>query len=155
MEPRINFMEKGQKAMKAMYGLGGYLAKSPVEKKLLNLIYFRVSQVNGCAFCLDMHSKDLLVEGETEQRLFLLSAWREAPFFSDRERAALAYAEAVTELRGREVSDEVFAAVSEQFSEEEIVDLTMAAIAINSYNRINIAFRTVAGGYQPGAFAAH
>ncbi len=138
-----------------MYGLGGYLAKSPVEKKLLNLIYFRVSQVNGCAFCLDMHSKDLLVEGETEQRLFLLSAWREAPFFSDRERAALAYAEAVTELRGREVSDEVFAAVSEQFSEEEIVDLTMAAIAINSYNRINIAFRTVAGGYQPGAFAAH
>ena len=141
--------------MKAMYGLGGYLAKSPVEKKLLNLIYFRVSQVNGCAFCLDMHSKDLLVEGETEQRLFLLSAWREAPFFSDRERAALAYAEAVTELRGREVSDEVFAAVSEQFSEEEIVDLTMAAIAINSYNRINIAFRTVAGGYQPGAFAAH
>lgn len=155
MEPRINFMEKGQKAMKAMYGLGGYLAKSPVEKKLLNLIYFRVSQVNGCAFCLDMHSKDLLVEGETEQRLFLLSAWREAPFFSGRERAALAYAEAVTELRGREVSDEVFAAVSDQFSEEEIVDLTMATIAINSYNRINIAFRTVAGGYQPGAFAVH
>lgn len=155
MEPRIDFQEKGQKAIKAMFALSGYLAKSPVEKGLLNLIYLRVSQINGCAFCVDMHSKDLRAAGESEQRLFLLNAWREAPFYSDRERAAFAFAESLTALKDREVSDEVFALVSKHFTEEEIVDLTMATIAINSYNRINIAFRTVAGSYEPGAFAVH
>lgn len=141
--------------MKAMYALGGYLAKSPIERRLLNLIYFRVSQINGCAFCLDMHSKDLRAEGETEQRLYLLNAWREAPFYSERERAALAYAEAVTVLEGHEVSDEIFEAVSAHFSEEEIIDLTLAITTINSYNRFNIAFRTEAGSYEPGQFAVH
>ncbi|MBO9613573.1 MAG: carboxymuconolactone decarboxylase family protein [Dyadobacter sp.] len=155
MEQRINFQEKGQKALKAMYGIGGYLAKSQVEGRLLNLIYFRVSQINGCAFCLDMHSKDLRVEGETEQRLYLLNAWREAPFYSARERAALAYAEAVTLLKDREVTDEVFGAVTEQFTDEEIIDLTLAITTINSYNRFNIAFRTEAGSYEPGQFAVH
>lgn len=155
MEQRINFLEKGQKALKAMYGIGGYLAKSQVERRLLNLIYFRVSQINGCAFCLDMHSKDLRAEGETEQRLYMLSAWREAPFYSERERAALAYAEAVTVLKDREVTDEVFDAVNAQFTDEEIIDLTLAITTINSYNRFNIAFRTEAGDYQPGQFAAH
>ncbi|MGX5852399.1 carboxymuconolactone decarboxylase family protein [Dyadobacter jiangsuensis] len=155
MEQRINFQEKGQKALKAMYGIGGYLAKSQVERRLLNLIYFRVSQINGCAFCLDMHSKDLRVEGETEQRLYLLNAWREAPFYSARERAALAYAEAVTLLKDREVTDEVFGAVTEQFTDEEIIDLTLAITTINSYNRFNIAFRTEAGSYEPGQFAVH
>ncbi|WP_353721267.1 carboxymuconolactone decarboxylase family protein [Dyadobacter sp. 676] len=155
MTQRINFQEKGQKALKAMYALGGYLAKSPIERRLLNLIYFRVSQINGCAFCLDMHSKDLRAEGETEQRLYLLNAWREAPFYSERERAALAYAEAVTVLEGHEVSDEIFEAVSAHFSEEEIIDLTLAITTINSYNRFNIAFRTEAGSYEPGQFAVH
>lgn len=155
MEQRINLQEKGGKAIKAMYGIGGYLAKSQVEKRLLNLIYLRVSQINGCAFCLDMHSKDLRAEGETEQRLYLLNAWREAPFYSERERAALAYAEAVTVLKDREVTDEVFNAVNEQFTDEEIIDLTLAITTINSYNRFNIAFRTVAGSYEPGQFAVH
>lgn len=155
MEQRINFQEKGQKVLKAMYGIAGHLAKSPVEKRLLHLIYFRVSQINGCAFCLDMHSKDLRLDGETEQRLYVLNAWREAPFFSERERAALAYAEAVTVLKDREVSSEVFDALAEQFTEEEIVDLTLGITTINAYNRFNIAFRTEAGHYVPGQYAVH
>ena len=154
MEQRINAYAKGQNALKTLYGLGIYLAKSQVEQSLLNLIYYRVSQINGCAYCLDMHSKDLRATGETEQRLYVLDAWREAPFYSDRERAALAWAEAVTKLPGRQVPDEVYEEAREQFSEEELIDLTMAAIAINSYNRINIAFRTTAGTYKVGQHAA-
>ena len=141
MEQRINAYEKGQGALKALYGLGIYLAKSPIEQSLLNLIYFRVSQINGCAYCLDMHSKDLRVKGETEQRLYVLDAWREAPFYTERERAALAWAEAVTKIKEGHVPDEIYEEAREQFSEEELIDLTMAVIAINSYNRINIAFR--------------
>lgn len=155
MEQRVNFFGKGQNALKAMYGLGGYLAKSSIEQKLLNLIYFRVSQINGCAFCLDMHAKDLRAAGETEQRLYLLDAWREAPFYTDRERAALIWAEAVTRIAGGQVPDEVYKQASIEFSEEELIDLTMATITINSYNRINIAFATKAGGYQPGQFTVH
>lgn len=154
MEPRINVFDKGQNAMKALYGLGIYLSRSPIEQSLLNLIYFRVSQINGCAYCLDMHSKDLRVKGETEQRLYVLNAWREAPFYTGRERAALAWAEAVTKINGGNVPDEVYEEVTREFSEEEIVDLTMAVLTINSYNRINIAFRPKAGDYQPGKYAA-
>ncbi|MDR6944031.1 carboxymuconolactone decarboxylase family protein [Mucilaginibacter pocheonensis] len=153
MEQRINFFEKGQGAIKSMYGLGSYLSKSPLKKSLLNLIYFRVSQINGCAFCLDMHSKDLRAEGETEQRLYMLDAWHDAPIYTDQERAALAWAEAVTKVNEGRVSDEVYEIAKQQFSEEELIDLTMAVITINSYNRINVAFRTKAGNYQPGAFA--
>src|ERR1700720_725745 len=98
MEQRMNPFEKGQGALKALYGMGMYLAKSPVEQPLFNLIYFRVSQINGCAYCLDMHSKDLRAAGETEQRLYVLDAWREASFYTERERAALAWAEAVTKI---------------------------------------------------------
>lgn len=152
-QQRINIMEKGAKALKAMYGLGAYLSKCSIETPLLNLIYFRVSQINGCAFCLDMHAKDMRAEGESEQRLYLLNAWHEAPFYSDRERAALAWAEAVTRIAGGDVPDEVYQQVRAQFSEEEIVDLTLAVTTINSYNRFNIAFRTTAGHYQPGDFA--
>ncbi|MEO6631352.1 MAG: carboxymuconolactone decarboxylase family protein [Mucilaginibacter sp.] len=155
MEARINFFEKGQNAIKAMYGLGSYLAKSPIEQPLLNLIYYRVSQINGCAFCLDMHSKDLRAQGETEQRLYVLDAWREAPFYTDRERAALTWAEAVTKLTNGSVSDEVFEQAHSQFTEEELVDLTVAVNTINSYNRINIAFRQPAGTYQVGDFGSH
>jgi AhpD family alkylhydroperoxidase len=155
MEPRINVFEKGQNAMKAVYGLGIYLAKSPIEQALLNLIYFRVSQINGCAFCLDMHSKDLRAKGETGQRLYVLDAWRDAPFYSDRERAALAWAEAVTKITGGNVPDEVYDEASKQFSEQELIDLTIAVITINSYNRINIAFRPLVGTYKVGAFEVH
>lgn len=150
MEQRINAFEKGQNAMRAMYGIGAYLGKSSIEQDLLHLIYFRVSQINGCAYCLDMHSKDLLATGETPQRLFLLDAWREAPFFSARERAALKWAEAVTRIKDGNVDDHVFESAKSQFSEEELIDLTLAITTINSYNRINIAFRTVAGSYTVG-----
>jgi AhpD family alkylhydroperoxidase len=149
MEPRINFFDKGANAMKAMYGLGAYLAKSPIEQKLLHLLYFRVSQINGCAYCLDMHSKDLRAAGETEQRLYMLDAWREGTVYTDRERAALAFAEGVTKTH---VSDEVYAAAAAAFTEQELVDLTVVIITINSYNRINIAFHTPGGSYQPGQF---
>jgi AhpD family alkylhydroperoxidase len=157
MEERINAFkkEKGRGALQTLFGFGSYLAKSTVEKKLFNLIYFRVSQINGCAFCLDMHSKDLRVSGETEQRLYVLDAWREAPFYTDRERAALAWAEAVTMVAEGHVSDETYEIAQKQFSEDELIDLTMAVIAINSYNRLNIAFRATAGTYQPGQFAGH
>lgn len=153
MEQRLNAFEKRPGALKAIYALSGYLAKSSIERSLRDLIYFRVSQINGCAFCLDMHSKDLRAEGETEQRLHVLSAWREAPFYSDRERAALAWAEAVTKLSNNNVPDDVYNDAREQFSEEELVDLTIAVITINSYNRINVAFRVQAGNYTPGQFA--
>jgi AhpD family alkylhydroperoxidase len=157
MELRINAFEKGQNAMKAMYGFGAYLAKSPIEQSLLNLIYYRVSQINGCAYCLDMHSKDLRLKGETEQRIYLLAAWREAMIYTDRERAALAWAESVTLVAESHVPDSVYEQARQQFSELELIDLTLAVIAINSYNRINVAFRTPAGDYVPGqhAVAAH
>ncbi len=148
MKPRINLFEQGKDALKALYGLGSY--HSSIEKKLLDLIDYRVSQINGCAFCLDMHSKDLRAEGETEQRLFLLDAWRDAPFYSDRERAALAWAEAVTKCN---VPDEVYEETRKQFSEKEIIDLTVATIAINSWNRINIPFKNVPGDYKPGQYS--
>jgi AhpD family alkylhydroperoxidase len=154
MEQRIKFFEKGHKAASALFGLGTYLAKSPVEQSLLELIYFRVSQINGCAYCLDMHSKDLLAKGESAQRLYVLDAWREAPFYTDHERAALAWAEAVTRITGGQIPDEIYAEAHRQFSDEELIDLTLAVTTINSYNRINIAFPPEVGGYKPGAHAA-
>ena len=148
-----NLYQKGQGALRALYGLGIYLAKSPLEQSLLNLVYFRVSQINGCAYCLDMHAKDLRVAGETEQRLYVLNAWREAPLYTDRERAALAWAEAVTRITHGNVPDEVFEQAHAEFSDEELIDLTLAVNTINSYNRFNIAFGVPAGDYQPGAHA--
>jgi len=154
MEQRINVMEKGQGAMKVMYGFSAYLAKSSIEKNLQHLVEYRVSQINGCAYCLDMHSKDLRHEGETEQRIYLLSAWRESPFYTDRERAALAWAESVTLVAESHVPDEVYEQARKEFSEEEIIDLTMLVVAINSWNRANVALRTTPGTYQPGQWAA-
>ena len=119
---------------------------------MLELVKTRVSQINGCAFCLDMHSKDLLVNGESQQRLFVMDAWREAPFYTDRERAALAWSECVTKITGGQVPDDVYGEAREQFSEEELIDLTLAVTTINTYNRINIAFRPLVGTYQPGQF---
>jgi AhpD family alkylhydroperoxidase len=154
MKQGINVFEKGQRALKALNTLGAYCHKSPVEQSLLNLIYFRVSQLNGCAFCLDMHSKDLIAAGEPAHRLFVLDAWREAPFYSERERAALAWAEALTKLNGS-VDEVTHNEALKQFSEEELIDLTFAVIAINSYNRVNIAFPNPAavGTYSPGQYA--
>lgn len=153
MESRINAYSKGNGTVSALFALGAALNKSPLDKKLIDLVHYRVSQINGCAYCLDMHSKDLLAEGEDPQRLFVMDAWREAPFYSDRERAALAWAEAVTMVTEGHVPDEVYEQARKQFPETELIDLTMAVIAINSYNRINIAFRTPAGSYKVGEHA--
>lgn len=152
MKQRINFSEKGKQAMGALYGLGRYLSKSSIEQSLLDLIYFRVSQINGCAFCLDMHSKDLRAKGETEQRLYVLDAWREAPFYSDKERAALAWAESLTKIKSGMVPDEIYNEAIKYFFETELIDLTIAVITINSYNRINIAFGAAVGTYQVGQY---
>ncbi|GAA3945701.1 carboxymuconolactone decarboxylase family protein [Chitinophaga oryziterrae] len=153
MEPRINVQKEGLQAMGALYGMGKYLSKSTLSKSFLELIYFRVSQINGCAFCLDMHSKELREMGETEQRLYLLNAWREAPFYTDRERAAFAYAEALTQITSSLVPDEIYNAAKEQFSDAELIDLTIGIIAINSYNRVNIAFGAAVGTYRIGQYA--
>jgi AhpD family alkylhydroperoxidase len=154
MEQRINVFEETPNAMKPLFGFSAYLNKSSLEKQLLLLLYYRVSQINGCAYCLDMHSKDLRAAGETEQRLYMLDAWCEVAIYSDREKAALGWAEAVTVLKDKIVPDEAYAIASEQFTAEELVDLTIAVIAINSYNRMNIAFRKPAGSYQPGQYKA-
>ena len=150
MSARINAFEKGKGAFKALFGLTAYLNKTSLEKNLIELIDYRVSQINGCAYCLDMHSNDLRHGGETEQRIYMISAWRETDIYTPREKAALAWAEAVTELRDREVSDDVYEVAKKEFSDEELVDLTLAVTAINTWNRFNIAFRTPAGSYQPG-----
>jgi AhpD family alkylhydroperoxidase len=155
MEQRLNFLETSPNVVRAMLGLHKPLSQSGLEKSLLDLVYFRVSQINGCAYCLDMHSKDLRAAGESEQRLYVLEAWRESPFYSDRERAALAWAEAVTTLSNKDVPDEVYEQARAQFSETELVNLTLAVITINGWNRLNIAFRTTPGSYEVGmSFAA-
>jgi len=150
MEQRIGYSEQASGAFKAMYGLETYLSHSSIEPMLLHLLKFRVSQINGCAYCLDMHSKDLRAGGETEQRLYMLDAWRESPFYTDRERAALEWAESLTLVSQTHVPDEVYDIVKKQFNEKEIIDLTMAVVAINGWNRISIGFRTTPGTYQPG-----
>jgi len=152
MEPRISVAEKGARAVMAMYGISAYLSKSRIEKPLQDLIHYRVSQINGCAYCLDMHSKDLRAAGETEQRLYMLDAWRESPFYTERERAALGWAEAVTNVAEGHVPDEAYEAAREQFSEEDLIDLTLSVIAINGWNRLMIALRTPAGTYFVGQF---
>ena len=146
MKERINLQKKGYNALKPLFGLGAYLSKSSLDPSLLNLVDFRVSQMNKCAYCLDMHSKDLRAEGETEQRLYTMAAWREAPFYTERERAALGWAEAVTR---NDVPDEVYKETLKQFTEDELIDLTIATITINCWNRLNVAFRTVAGVINP------
>jgi AhpD family alkylhydroperoxidase len=124
---------------------------SKIEPALLELVKMRASQINGCAYCLDMHSKDARAQGETEQRLYALNAWRETPFFSDRERAALAWTEAVTLITEGHVTDAVYAKARQHFSEEELVHLSMSVVTINGWNRLAIAFRAVPGTYQPRA----
>jgi AhpD family alkylhydroperoxidase len=148
MKPRIDFTKISPKALQAMMGLQTYVNHSGLEHSLLELVKMRASQINGCAYCLDMHFKDARAAGETEQRLYLLSAWREAPFYSERERAALEWTEAMTLLTEGHVPDAVYASVREQFSEAELVDLSMAVVAINGWNRLMVGFRGEAGTYQ-------
>ena len=155
MKQRLKLTENAQDAMTAMLGLETYLAKSSLEKNLLHLLKFRVSQINGCAYCLDMHSKDLRHAGESEQRLYCLEAWRETPFYTGRERAALAWAESVTLVAESHVPDEVYEEARKEFSETELIDLTMAVVAINGWNRLCVAFRTEPGTYQPNQIAAN
>jgi len=125
-----------------------------LEHSLLRLVEVRASQINGCAYCLDMHTKDARAAGETEQRIYTLDAWRETPFFTDRERAALEWTEAVTLVAETRVPDDVYQHVRQQFSEEELVELTFAVIVINSWNRLNVSFRPLVGDYQPKATVA-
>jgi len=152
MKQRLNFYEAAPEVAKAMNGLHAYLNTSTLDKNLLHLVSYRVSQINGCAFCLDMHSKDLRAGGETEQRIYMISAWREAAIYTEKERAALAWAEAVTKLEDCEVPEEVYKAAAAHFSEKELVDLTLNIVAINGWNRFNIAFCMPSGHYVPGQF---
>ncbi|MDE3197237.1 MAG: carboxymuconolactone decarboxylase family protein [Acidobacteriota bacterium] len=149
MEPRIDYMKVLPKeALHPLYALEHYLRKCGLEKNLMELIKMRASMLNGCAFCIDMHSKDARAEGETEQRLYGLSAWRETPYYTDRERAALEWTEALTLVSRDQVPDAVFESVSKHFTEAEIANLTMAVVAINGWNRIAISFRVVPGTYE-------
>ena len=149
MQTRLDYSKAAPGSVQAMYKLQKYVEESGIEHSLLELVKTRVSQINGCAFCIDMHTKDARAAGETEQRLYGLSAWREAPYYTERERAALAWAEVVTLISQTHASDEQYEAARAQFGEEELVKLTMAVIAINGWNRLAIAFRPEVGKYQP------
>lgn len=150
MKPRLDFKRTAPGGIKAMLGLEKYVDGCGLEPALLNLVRMRASQINGCAYCIDMHAKDLRESGETEQRIYELDAWRETPFYSEREQAALAWTEAVTLVADGHVPDDVYEQARNQFSEKELIDLTVAIVAINGWNRLNVAFRTVPGGYAPG-----
>lgn len=148
MESRLNPFKAAPKAYQAMAALGHYADSSGLERPLLELVKMRSSQINGCAYCLDMHSKDARALGETEQRLYLLDAWRESPFYTDRERAALEWTEAVTLITEGHVADDVYERVTLQFTPEELANLTLAIVTINGWNRLSIAFRIKPGSYQ-------
>src|SRR6202046_5672895 len=145
MEQRVNGLKASPKAYQAMAALGHFVDSCGLERPLLELVKMRASQINGCAYCLDMHSKDARALGETEQRLYLLNAWRETPFYTERERAALEWTEAVTLVTEGHVPDEVYERTAKQFGLEELANLTLAITAINSWNRLSIAFRVVPG----------
>jgi AhpD family alkylhydroperoxidase len=132
-----------------MRTLEKYVRTCGIEPKLLELIKIRASQINGCAYCLDMHTKDARAQGETEQRIYALNAWRETPFFTEKERAALAWTESVTQVSMSQVPDEVYEIVRQHFDEKEIVNITTAIVAINGWNRFAVSFRSVPGAYQP------
>jgi AhpD family alkylhydroperoxidase len=149
VEARLDYGKVAPGAMKAMYGLGAYLKTTDLEPLLLDLIKLRASQINGCAYCVDMHSKDARAQGETEQRIYALSVWRETPFYTERERAALLWTESLTLISENHVPDEVYEAVRSHFSEKELVDLTLAVGLINAWNRFGISFRDVPGTYEP------
>ena len=148
MKARLDFRKASPQGEKAMMGLHMFVRNCGLDHALLELVKLRASQLNGCAHCIDMHTTELRADGESEQRLYLLNAWRESPFYSDRERAALAWTEAVTLVAESQVPDDVYEEARKQFNDEELVNLTMALVAINGANRLNIAFRTVPGSHQ-------
>src|SRR5437870_844709 len=141
MEQRLDFYKASPDAMKALIELEGAISKLGLEPQLLDLVKLRASQINGCAYCVDLHSSDLRKKGETERRLYAVPVWRETPFFSPRERAALAWTEALTRLSETHAPDEDYALLSAEFSASEMVDLTMAISTINSWNRLAVGFR--------------
>jgi AhpD family alkylhydroperoxidase len=149
MKERMDYSSASRGLMKALNGLQHHVDHSSIESSLLELVRIRASQINGCAYCLDMHTKDARAAGETEMRIYTLSAWRETPFFTDRERAALEWTEALTSIATSHVTDELFARMREHFTETELADLSGAIIMINAWNRLAIPFRDVPGVYQP------
>ena len=151
MPSRLEFSKVSPGGYMAMRHLEAHVRQSGLEPRLLELVKTRASQLNGCAYCIDMHTKDARAHGETEQRLYALPAWRETPFFSARERAALAWTEAVTLVAEGPIEDEEYEDVREQFDERSLADLTLAIVAINGWNRLAIAFAAVPGSYQPSA----
>jgi len=153
MEARIDLRQVNPDIIHAMLGLERQVRQGGLDSTLLDLVRMRASQINGCAYCLDMHSKDARANGETEQRLYGLDAWRETPYYSARERAALEWTEALTLVPGRHIGDELYDRVRQQFSEQELAHLSLAIVAINGWNRLNIAARTVPGDYVPGSLA--
>jgi len=155
MKERINPMNVNPGIIQAMLGLEKQVSKAGLDNTLLDLVRMRASQINGCAYCLDMHSKDARAAGETEQRLYGLNAWRETPYYSPRERAALDWTEALTLVTEGHVADDVYERVRGEFSDDELAHLSLAIVAINGWNRLNIAGRTVPGGYVPRSLATH
>ncbi|MFZ3351437.1 MAG: carboxymuconolactone decarboxylase family protein [Xanthobacteraceae bacterium] len=148
MKARMDFRKASPQGAKAVSELHAFVHRCGLEHSLLELVKLRASQINGCAHCIDMHTKELRAAGESEQRLYLLNAWEESPFYSERERAALAWTEALTLITDGHAPDHVYDQARAQFSEEELANLTLAIIAINGANRLNIAFRTVPGSYR-------
>src|SRR6186713_3382282 len=151
MKARIDLMRVNPGIIQALLGLERQVRQAGFDSRLLDLVRMRASQINGCAYCLDMHSKDARANGETEQRLYGLDAWRETPYYSARERAALEWTEALTLVAETHAPDAVYESVREQFSEDEMVHLSLAIVAINGWNRLNVAARTVPGDYVPGS----
>ena len=152
---RIEYAKVAPEVMNAMLGLDRQVHASGLEESLIDMVKLRASQINGCAYCIDMHSKDARARGETEQRLYELVAWRDAPFYSARERAALAWTEAVTLITDGHVPDEVYEEAREQFTDRELANLTLAIVAINGWNRLGIAFRAKPGAYRPGMYDSY
>ncbi len=149
MEQRLNYAKTAPEGVEIIGKLESYIKKSGLEPDLIELVKMRASQINGCAYCIDMHAKDARSHGESEQRLYSVSAWRETPYYSERERAALAWAEAVTLISKDQMPDDIYNTAAAHFTQKELVDLTLAVIAINTWNRLAISFRTPAGSYQP------
>jgi AhpD family alkylhydroperoxidase len=154
MDQRIDYVKVASEGIRALSGLEVYVRRSGLDPGLVDLVKTRASQLNHCAYCIDMHTKDARAAGETEQRLYALGAWHETPFYTDRERAALAWTDAVTLVSQGPVSDALYQEARQHFSEKELVDLTLALVAINGWNRLGISFRTVPGTYQPKTHAA-
>jgi len=152
--PRIDFARVSPAAMRAQFGLESFVRGSKLDRTIYELVKLRASYINGCAYCVDMHSKDARAAGETEQRIYAVPVWRETPFFTPRERAALLWTEALTDISRTGVPDEAFDAVRPHFDDEELVALTMAVVAINGWNRLAVGFRAPVGSYVPGQHAA-